>query len=373
MTLEQQFFLQILSDHINERETIIPESVDWTVLHEMAKKHQVEAVVYKQTKKTDFSSAYGMAVYNYINRKADLTDLFSSFTGKYFLVKGPVIAEKYPVPALRTMGDVDIIVRPADKEQLHELLLTKGFSANKSDREWTYQKKNAHYEVHDRLVYEVQRKTEKQTEFFNSCWDYINDNALDWNFHFIFLIFHLRKHFVNQGVGFRQFLDIAVAIKNIDLDWKWIANKLKEIEMYTFAAKVTSLCHDWFETETPIDTELDAIFSDEATALIFENGVFGFDNKENQKNVVENYVRQHGKSSMISRFLSDVFLSYNDMVKLPEYHFLKNKKWLLPAGWIYRIVLKIKQHKLGKLRTHYFITNKEITERESHLRKWGIQ
>ncbi|NCU27417.1 hypothetical protein EOM86_11990, partial [Candidatus Nomurabacteria bacterium] len=64
----------------------------------------------------------------------------------------------------------------------------------------------------------------------NSFDHFIVNGRLDDSFHFVFAIYHLCKHFMNSGVGFRQFVDVAVLIKNDDrINWMWTENKLKEI------------------------------------------------------------------------------------------------------------------------------------------------
>lgn len=146
----------------------------------------------------------------------------------YFVIKGPEIAEYYPVPALRTMGDVDIVVK--DRSVAHEVMIKQGFTniTKLSDREWQYYKMNMEFELHDRLVYKELINMDLQEVFFNDFWKYVENNKIDLNFHFVFLIYHLKKHFMNSGVGFRQFVDLAVLIKNAELNWDWIEITLKK-------------------------------------------------------------------------------------------------------------------------------------------------
>lgn len=136
--------------------------------------------------------------------------------------------------------------------------------------------------------------------FFNDCWKYVEDGAVDPSFHFLFLLLHLRKHFINMGVGFRQFMDVAV-LEREELNWPWIEKKLRELELWAFAEKVFALNEVWFGVAPPLGIEpVDQSFIGEATELILRNGVFGFDNKENKHNVAVNIVKSEGSSFIAS-------------------------------------------------------------------------
>lgn len=112
------------------------------------------------------------------------------------------------------MGDTDIVVD--DLGKAHNFLLDIGFknvSKNKG-KEYQYSKQNIEFELHDRLVYEGVTNRDSITEFLNDYSDYAANGKLDDSFHFIFVLNHLRKHFMNSGVGFGRFIDITILTKN---------------------------------------------------------------------------------------------------------------------------------------------------------------
>lgn len=53
------------------------------------------------------------------------------------------VAEYYPVPALRTMGDCDIVVQKSDRLNCNKILQKLGYESirNEDDGEWAYLKK----------------------------------------------------------------------------------------------------------------------------------------------------------------------------------------------------------------------------------------
>lgn len=377
MKNNRKLFIRFLKEHINKEHSVLNEILtedDWDEIQKYAQSHQVEGIIYYQTKNNRFLPSFSASIYRYTNRVAVLEKIVSDFDRPLAFVKGPEVAKKYPVPALRTMGDVDIIVHPEDKQLLHEYMINLGYCCNQTDREWIYSKDYNYFEVHDCLVYSIQRKTDEQEIFFNNCWIYRDGTSFNWNFHLMFLVFHLRKHFLNQGVGFRQFLDIAAVVKSCDdLDWRWIEDRFREIGLLRFASIVFALCNRWFDSDIHITCELSEEFIENTTEIIFDNGVFGFSNKENQKNVVVNRMKENGKIGMINQFIYDLFLPLDKMKEIADYSFLKKQKYLLPYAWCKRIFVNLKESNLDKLRTHYFISFKEFQKREEYLKFWGIE
>ncbi len=362
----------MLNEHINNIPTVVPDDINMNEVSNYAKKHQVGGIFYYQTHNDIFKTDYYSSISYYINRKKTLSEILTAFNRPCFTVKGVEVAECYPVPELRTMGDIDLIVHSEDKEQLHDLMVRNGFIPEISDREWCYRKNKLLFEVHDRLVYDVQRKTESQLKYFNDCWNYANGSKLDWNFHFCYLLFHLRKHFINQGVGFRQFLDIAIIANKIDLNWTYIKEQLKQLDMQTFSENIFSLCNKWFGTVIPCQIELGDAFVEETTNVIFENGIFGFDNYDNQRNVTINYIKRNGRLRVLAKLIKDIFLPYKKMKEIPKYSYLNFKPWLLAYAWINRIASKRKSFNKERLEIDYFVSSKELEQREKYLNEWGI-
>ena len=56
---------------------------------------------------------------------------------------------------------------------------------------------------------------------------------------------------------------------------------------------------------------------------------------------------------------------------MPEYKWLKNKKWLLPIAWGYRSIRKWKNKDVLIMR--YFATDKAVRKRYEYLDQWNIR
>ena len=307
MIKEKELFIQILADHVNERKTIINDSdICWDVVFQYAQTHQVNGIIYTQIKDylpSEYAAQLQQKMLNalflHANRENDLKAIKTAFSKdsiEYFIVKGPAVADLYPVPMLRTMGDTDIVVHSGDRERCHEHFMELGFSciSKQSDREWQYYKRNMEYELHDRLVYEETVNKKGQAEFFNDCWKYVKNGELDWNYHLLFLLFHLGKHLMNAGVGFRMFLDLAVIARNKQLDWEWIEEKLKKTKMLAFARRCFGMVCRWFGVTTPIAETIDDSFFESETERIFDDGIFGRNDKNTK---ITNEVRHNFHTS----------------------------------------------------------------------------
>lgn len=262
----------------------------------------MQGIIYYQCKDNSqvasLQPKYAMTMFAYSNRRKMLGELRKALYENgfpFFTVKGMDVAALYPVPALRSMGDLDMVMHTDDREKAIPVMESLGFSLDKKDYEYHYSKGSMIIEVHDHLVYDHFVKKSDKREYYEKCWENVHKNEqgydeLDWNLHFIFLIEHLWQHLTAHGVGIRQFMDIAVvtqASNQIGLDWCWIEAELKRIRMLDFAQTVLTLCEDWFGVNSPFSH---AVISEEekkkCLQTVLANGVFGFDNEEHDVNVM---------------------------------------------------------------------------------------
>ena len=151
MTKEQSAFIQILSDYLNKVKTEKIYDLDWGILLDYARKHQIIGIIYYQAKelipneiKDSFRQDAILTYYQYENRDTIYNLIRQKLnTAKipFFVIKGPVIAELYPNPELRVMGDIDIVVHPEDRNMVHSLFVQSGFlcKTREKDREWQYE------------------------------------------------------------------------------------------------------------------------------------------------------------------------------------------------------------------------------------------
>lgn len=374
-------FITVLSDFINKRETEINITED---LKKYASLHSVTGIFIQQLEKKEVVQSYCMKyVISYLQRlslEKEIGNILSNSKQDYFFIKGTAVAAYYPVPALRSMGDSDLVVK--DRQVVKKILEENGFVFTRSDTsDWKFEKNGVNFELHNQLLYGNLLNPQKHLEYFNDCWKYVSDNTISWNFHFLYLIEHLRKHLVWEGVGFRQFMDIAVMIKygNDLFDWNWIREQLYLLDMDGFTDVCFSLIKRWFDIALPYDVPeaTDEVY-DFASLKILENGVFGFaGDKYKNEEEREIYVTQTNNDSyqftVIKRFVNRLFPGYDELVAWPQYSFLKGRKYLLPICWIYRLLRGILKPEKMKKNVNWSKMSKEQYSRyNEELSKWGL-
>ena len=184
---------------------------------------------------------------------------------------------------------------------------------------------------------------------------------------------------MNSGVGFRQFMDIAVVIQQVpSLDWDWIYHTLDTLGLEKTAKVCFSLIAVWFDIHAPKTTSLSEIQIKEATEKVLTNGVFGFHDKENQNNALFNaiYKSKYPHLKMIQRAIQTFFPSYECMRHVPHYDFVNGRQWLLPAAWIYRALWGIRHYGIQRLKVllkSSFISQQIIKEKIHILENFGME
>lgn len=395
MTREQITFLKILSDHLYGRETAPAEGVDWAAVERIARDHQVAGMVYVQCRdflpegvRTELAEKNASELYYYYGRVKLFDQVAQALTEAgipFYTVKGLNVAKLYPVPALRTMGDCDIVVHPEDKEKAHGVFEKLGFRVHgKEEMEWGYWKNDLEFELHDHLLYDEIVNDQNGIEFSDSAWEMTRRvegqrYELDQSFHFVFLLLHLRKHIVSSGVGFRQFMDLAVVMRSCALDWPWINTALETLGLVRFARVCFGLLNRWFETPLPFPCEeMEEGFYEEATNKIFANGIFGFHDKANRENRALNAITQKSGRrwhARLSNLLQSIFPPYRHMRYVPQYSYINGRPWLLPTAWIYRFYRGVRYRMIDngkRMMGNVFVSNEKLDARERELAKWGL-
>ena len=375
---DTEALLRILAAHLHGRPSNIPVTEG---LLKDAGRHEVEAIVYRQTKEPSLERNFLYAVASDRKRRRldrEIREALAEAGIPCFSVKGLFVADYYPVPALRTMGDIDYVTtdRPAMQAVLEKLGYF--FPEDNGVTDWHFSKNDIDFELHDRLLYDVRFGSEKQIRYLNDCWKHYADGALDVNFHFVYLVAHLRKHLL-EGVGFRQFYDFAVLAKNARdvFDWEQIRKELKRLSLLSFAEVCFGLCRKWFKVVPPWEVPaLPRGFAREAAEEIGQNGVFG----EGRKALTIGYSKhmtgssRHGYlAAQAARYWQRAFPSYEEMTLYPQYRFLVGRRFLLPVAWVCRFFRDIfRREKWRKLGEETNVSAEDFNERNLSLRKWGL-
>lgn len=373
MLAEKLFFLQTISNHLKREKTIVPDGLNWDLIIQYAQDHKIEGILYYQCKdylkkqpqlvdayKTLLKEYY-KSIYRYIKIEKTVNELQRALNEEeipFLIVKGIMISQLYPIPALRTMCDIDVVlINEHDREKANEILNRIGFVTKKGAFEWNLYRDGIGVELHDHLVYGENDNSERSNLFcgFSNHITHVGNECYELNkdYHFVYLIEHLRKHFTSHGVGFRQFIDIAILCLEYgtEFDWIWIEENCRKVQLWDFVKHVLSFCCEWWGLNFDVPFQLpnhSEEFWEEATNSIFLNGVFGFQNEQHMENAIRS-IRHPQKAPSMFRAIILMFnlvcRPYSEMVRYPYCAFLNKKVFLLPIAWIYRLIYILRSNK----------------------------
>ena len=268
------------------------------------------------------------------------------------IIKGAAAAMYYPYPILRSMGDVDLLVKRADMERTAELLEANGFTLTHEKRtdlhHYSYSKNDISIELHRRLGV-VDNEDEELLKLFedgidNRIWQVIEGKykvpVLPPLLNGLVLIFHINQH-LRGGIGLRQIVDWMMYVNQLsDAQWKELRILLKHVGMEKLALTTTSMCRKYLGLEpcfVGCET-VDPRVCDEFMAFILEKGSFGIKaGLDGKITAVSLSSSDHGG---IFRRLQIGGLYQWEAAK--KYPILKPFAWLYQAGRILIIIIKNK-------------------------------
>ena len=252
-------------------------------------------------------------------------------------VKGYYLRRLYPVPELRTFGDIDLLIHPADRKAAHELMLSLGYTVKQDwEPSYSYFKDAEYYEIHTNLMDgNLDGRADLQA-YFDGAWAHaVADEGLRYrpadDFHLIYTICHLAKHLYGGGSGMRMYLDVALYVKHEDsgFNWQGIIEEFSSLGLTTFFHTVMNACRLWFgvETRCPLP-EPDYEGLEQLLSYTLDSDLFGHSR--------DHSVMELRKEKEAGRVVRTMLFPPADEIE-SRYTFLENRHWLLPLAWSVRL------------------------------------
>ncbi len=292
------------------------------------------------------------AVYEDVRQNAEIERLMEAFeeNGIYCIpLKGIRTKQLYPLSELRTMGDLDILYRKEQTDELRRVMQQLGYS-------WSGEaSKHDHYEKDGRIVEmhkELLSSESRAYDYFLKIWDRAcpdQGKKYCWQMsledHYLFTLYHLIEHFIRGGIGIRMVLDIYILSRLPELDKEKTAAELKKLKVDEFEKNIRSIAVRWFCPSSQVRRDgwgqqdvrdhldlagqmsgIDSQEMSEMEEYIVSGGIFG-----NTVNDHANSALRYGSRGKFLR--SVIFPSYKTMQSIfPRL----NSPILLPAAWIKR-------------------------------------
>ncbi len=304
-------------------------------------------------------------------------------------LKGTVLSRLYHTPEVRISSDTDILIKRSDRKKVTDYLISQGFEVEK------YEKKDHHIKARHPIggLLEVHVAFHSNTTkdiIFGGRAEYkepyiklpdgvvtlsINDNLL-------FITCHLIKHLINDCVGIRQIMDLALYMKKYEkeIDWQKYNSLLESLNYYEFIRIIKGIAVKYFGFQFS-----DANVDEEKISYIFEDmkkgGIFSLEEK-NRNQFYHKFSQEKskkGKSSFILyRYLNAEAGILNLIFPSVEYTsahcpYVAKYPYLLPIAWVhraFRIILGKKAKTVKKEEIEE--TEKMIARRMDMVRKLGM-
>lgn len=280
----------------------------------------------------------------------------------HVLFKGWQLREYYPIKELRTMGDIDILVKPEDRERAIACIEEADFVFREGGAQVSnFRKKVVEIELHTDISAGMSFRGDECRKYFENAMEHTVAGDGEFtryfqvDYHFIFLLFHLAKHFSYLGAGIRMFVDITIYINAFaeQMNWEYIEEELKKLHLYDFYENVLYLCRTWLGLQIHTDNlTMDPELYGKLCEYVFKGGIFGYAERDESTFRLRRGVRADGKGSgTAARFrawIGHLFPGKEYMAKyLPA---VEKHAYLLPAAWIMRGFVGIFRHKDTTLR-----------------------
>ena len=146
MTIEQALLIRAIKASICDMPVVHETEPDWNEFMKLTDRHSLSAMAYDGLQKSNYplpekvaqamSSYYMQAIFRDAQQehlKKQLQTALVEADIKHIFLKGAVLKADYPVPALRTMCDMDILVYATDFSKIDVLAKELGGKAAPGD------------------------------------------------------------------------------------------------------------------------------------------------------------------------------------------------------------------------------------------------
>jgi len=286
----------------------------------------------------------------------------------HVFLKGAVLKQDYPMPALRTMCDLDVLVYTRDYNAIGVVSEKLGGKPGHSDgnhRNYTFPG-GVTVEFHPNLLH---HGTPVGTQI-NPGWQYVPEKngvftrVMTEEGIYLNTLCHLANHFVDGGVGVRFVLDVWVSrhLRSTQPDRMFVEKELTRFGLLEFARHIEALAEVWFGEGDPRS------LPEGLEEYILTSGSHGLSDR-----AILNAVAMSSGGTRASALLKKTFYSRAELED--RFPWCKGKPWLLPAAWCTRAVRAVTRH--GSLILKWEkgtreVSREDVQQRQQLFRRFGI-
>ena len=349
---EALFLVSLMAAALGGKTPTLPREVDWDNLYALASQQKVEAMVsvgldgvdgVPQPVRTRFMQAYKREITSCLVRRNEGIKILNAFEVNGIdcvPLKGWVMQDMYPNPAMRYMCDLDILFKEEQSDDVQRVLVSLDYVPQElgGNPEVYFKKPIMNIEMHKRIYRD-------DTGHFDTTWERVqpvkgcrHTFSMTWEDYYIYMIAHLYKHFIGGGTGVRYVCDTELFLRRYGetIDRDYVDAQLRKSGILDFEQKLRALCRAWFH-DAPADDALTA-FSEK---LLF-CGVFGTPERSGENQTRQTVQSMPGKRVQTKRFWYILSLLFPPLFVMQDvYPALRKAPFLLPVFWIVRGVQKL--------------------------------
>lgn len=312
--------------------------------------------------------------------QSKLLDLMAEKEIPCAVLKGAGLAICYYEPAVRALGDIDILIAPQYAGQAVDLLLAQGFSAPEESFNHPYHidfyKKNRIVELHLAVSsFPDSPAGAEAKRIMESCWQDIRNKQFSGHsfpclsdlHQALSLMLHMQRHMTTGCIGLRQLCDWASFLKSVPPEnfRKQIFPKLQDCGLAEFAAVLTMTAVRYLGLEPEYTIWCQRVHESTIRAMIGEILREGSIHHKNQTEDSSSFfVEVSGTESALRVFVSKI----NALAKR-KFQVTQKFPLLLPLFWIYIPVRYWARSLAGKRRRKSLFQTIRMTQQRKQLYK----
>ena len=286
---------------------------------------------------------------------SELKEIFDLYKAKGIILKGSIIKDFYPVSYMRSMSDIDFFMEEEDILRIRDAVVGKGFKAGLqgSNSHYVFEK----YDIVDvELHYDIERADGNYgKEIFSKRFPEgltIQDAMDVWEhtmpvegssymlqltpeYHYLYIVMHMMKHFMSSGTGTRSFIDVWVMNHHYGAQWNRaeLNELLDRFGLLKFEQYALALADRWFvlDDKNCISMDIDEDALDQLEEHILKSGTYGLWDNHMLKNMDHNTSAESKLRYLMGRVFKPLAVMKN------FYPILNKAPVLLPAMWLRRI------------------------------------
>lgn len=267
---EGQYLIKLLSAAVNNVPVKMPEDdMDWENLYKLASFHNVANTAYYSLLRFPNPAVIPKDIWSRFSsdaKKYSALEALQHFEVRQILLRfernqifcvplsGYIMKALYPRPDMRYVASLDLLIRKDDKDAIHAVMTSLGYSQIRATETTT-----SYFKAPNMTIELLTSLVPKNNEYYN----YFN-GMVEHNLHpekglnyiytlskedfYIYMVTYLAHQYAAGGSGIRSILDIWIYLKRYNpiLNRELIAMELNKLNLGLFSFYIEELAWIWF-------------------------------------------------------------------------------------------------------------------------------